>query len=115
MTGEMRSIWLIGGRDGTRNPYLGWTVRATWLKPWGGKPQGFSVTGVLAATFAVNGGRTLIGEIITPDGRRVSAPWSRRYLSVELLSPPSDSDRRAEPAADVVPDVGRTGLIPVRN
>lgn len=81
-----RDIWVIGGRNGARNPYIGWTVRATWLKPWGGKPAGYTVTGTLAATFCANG-RTLIGEILTPDGRRVSAPWSQHYLSVEPLAP----------------------------
>lgn len=80
-----RRIWKIGGRDTEPNPYLGHRVRAQWLRPWGGKPAGFIVEGVLLATFAVNGGRTLIGEILLPDGRRISAPWSRNYLAVEVL------------------------------
>jgi len=81
-------IWHIGGK-GTTNPFCGRTLRVTWKKTWGGKPAGTQITGELAATFCVNG-RTLIGELLVParnGGRhKVSAPWSRNWIDVEILS-----------------------------
>ena len=84
-----REIWRIGGRNARPNPYLGWRVRVRWLRPWGGKPKGFTVEGTLKATFCVNG-RTLIGEVITDWGKKVSCPWSKNWITVELLEPPKN-------------------------
>lgn len=78
---------------GADNPATGRKVRCTWLRAWGGKPAGYTVTGKLAQTLAVNGGRTLIGLVSGHDGksdlrlgaRQYSCPWSRRFLSVELV------------------------------
>jgi len=58
-----RDIWIIGNRH-KRNPY---------------------VEGVLEATFRAPYGRALIGEVRTDQGKKVSCPWSRNYLSVEVL------------------------------
>ena len=80
-----RRIWQIGGRNAEPNPYIGFRVRVQWLRPWGGKPAGYVLEGKLIATFAVNGGRTLLGEILTDSGRRETAPWSRNYLAVEVV------------------------------
>jgi hypothetical protein len=80
-----RRIWHIGGRNVEPNPYIGFRVRVQWLRPWGGKPAGFTLEGKLMATFAVNGGRTLLGEILLDNGRRETAPWSRNYLAVEVV------------------------------
>ena len=84
--GAMHSdIWTIG----PRNPYVGRRMRVTWLKPWGGKPAGYSVEGVLKnPPFAVRG-RVLIGDIYIQGfyGQKVvSAPWSRRgWIDIQLL------------------------------
>jgi hypothetical protein len=76
-------LWTIG----PNNPYLKEHIRVTWLKPWGGKPIGYTISGDLTATMAVNGGRTLVG-ILTVRGpygaKSVSCPWSRHYLQIEL-------------------------------
>lgn len=77
------SIWTIGGR-GRRNPWLGHRVRITWKKDWGKGYVGLAVEGILRATFAKHG--TLIGIVETDDGKRISCPWSRNYLTVEVLS-----------------------------
>jgi len=79
-----RAIWRIGGRHAKPNPYLGRRVRVTWRRPWGGKPAGFTVEGTLRATFCVNG-RTLIGEVITDWGKKISCPWSRNWITVEVV------------------------------
>jgi len=79
-----RDIWIIGNRH-KRNPYVGRRVRCTWLRPWGRKPEGYTVEGVLEATFRAPYGRALIGEVRTDQGKKVSCPWSRNYLSVEVL------------------------------
>ncbi|MDE2097487.1 MAG: hypothetical protein KGL39_09600 [Patescibacteria group bacterium] len=83
-------VWRVG----PDNPAIGHKVRCTWLKSWGGHAAGFCVTGELRATLAVNAGRTLVGEILgladsedfRSGARKYSAPWSRNYLRVEVLS-----------------------------
>ena len=80
-----RDIWVIGDAR-RRNPYIAHRVRVTWLRPWGGKPRGYTVEGELRATFCVRG-RTLIGEVKTDTGKVVSCPWSRRWLKVEMAVP----------------------------
>ena len=80
-------LYHIGGKGVSPNLYIGQQVKVTWLKPWGNHAIGFSATGILKDTFAV-GGRTLIGEIWIegPHGKKVlTAPWSRRYLDVQLV------------------------------
>ena len=78
-----RDIWKIGDR----NPYIGQHIWVKWLRPWGKKPVGFEATGTLLATFVVNG-RTLIGELLvkgpTGNTRKLTCPWSRRYLEIQL-------------------------------
>lgn len=68
---------------GPGNPYVGCQVTCTWLRPWGKHPPGFTVTGTLLRTFIVRG-RTCIGEIRTPTGKRIPCPWSRNFLSVSV-------------------------------
>jgi len=79
-----RSIWMIGDRH-RQNPWVGHRVRARWKRPWGGKPAGHVVEGVLKATFCKNG-RTLIGLVQDATGRMVSCPWSRNWLEVEVVA-----------------------------
>jgi len=70
---------------GPQNPLIDSQVAVTWLKPWGGKPAGYTVVGTLKSTFCVNG-RTLIGEVEIqgPHGKKtISAPWSRNYITIE--------------------------------
>ena len=83
------NIWIIEGRKSRKkNPYIGDYVKCTWLRRWGNKPKGFSITGKLLATFCANS-RALIGEVELPSGKVVSCPWSKRFLSVERVDKPS--------------------------
>lgn len=70
-------------RIGADNPLIGLPVKVTWLRQWGGRPAGYTLEGVLKATFVV-GGRTLIGEVTLPSGVSKSCPWSRNYITVEV-------------------------------
>jgi hypothetical protein len=87
-TESPKSIWTIGGKR-QKNPYLGHRVKATWLRKWGKREVGFTVEGILRATFCVNG-RTLIGEVQTDAGKVISCPWSRKWLKVEILEGRND-------------------------
>ena len=83
------NIWAIEGRKSRKkNPYIGDYVKCTWLRMWGNKPKGFSITGKLLATFCVNS-RTLIGEVKLSSGKVISCPWSKRFLAVEKATMPS--------------------------
>ena len=91
-------IWTIGDTE-HQNPFVGKQVKVTWLKPWGGRETGFQVTGELLATFCVNG-RTLIGEIGIEGHygkKKISCPWSKRWISVEVLSDPPAIPVHREP------------------
>ena len=83
--GGARGLWHVG----PGNPYVGVSIKATWLRAWGGKPPGFSVIGVLRQTFTPNG-RAMIGVVraARPDGgfKDWNVPWSRRWLAVEELA-----------------------------
>ena len=88
-----RGIYHIGGEGKPPNPYIGRRVRVTWLLPWGGKEPGFTAEGILLATFAKakkvpkkeKPTNTLIGQILLDSGEVLAAPWSKRYLAVEVL------------------------------
>jgi len=79
-----RSIWTIGDRH-RQNPWVGHKVRATWKRTWGKRSPGFTVEGILRATFCKNG-RTLIGLVETDTGKLISCPWSKNWLIVEVIA-----------------------------
>lgn len=75
---------------GEGNPLVGRDLKVTWLREWGKKPAGHQVRGFLLRTFVVNG-RTCIGELEIEDRRtkgtkKVSVPWSRNYLDIQVIS-----------------------------
>lgn len=95
----MPNIFTIG----EKNPHVGDRVRVEWIKRWGGQDPGCVVIGTLIATFAT---RCLIGEVMAEEihnwhakksskpeiwrpnnPRKISTPWSRNYISVDILGP----------------------------
>ena len=102
------------------NPFIGRRVKVTLLKAWQKLREGQEIVGTLAGTMAVNGGRTLIGEVKREDriGATQPCPWSRNYIAVEVLGDsaaiPEEEARPAEtlpsppePPAHTLPDKER--------
>lgn len=80
LQGAGRSAYKIG----PDNPLLGQRVRVTWLRPWSGKPEGHEIDGILRETYTPNG-RAMLGVVSDTTGRKLLAPWSKRFVRVVVL------------------------------